>query len=146
MIALTHKAGKPVIGKGKMDKISLVMSNENIFKLYFKGEQVEMEKEQKTKLVWVAIENIEEIKEKVVFSIIGVFSSQERAIKACTKRTHGYGPLRINEILPEKNMNWPWFAYPNIPDSEVIKQPQKCTCADGQGGPCSYCLEKRFNL
>ena len=94
----------------------------------------------KTRLIWVVIDNKEEINGKIVFEIIGVFSSQKKAISACTKRNHGYGPLRINDSMHKDAQSWPWFVYPNIPDYEIIKQPQKCTCS-GDDMPCHYCRD-----
>jgi hypothetical protein len=51
------------------------------------------------------------------WEIKGVFSSEEKAIAACTIASYGYGPIELDQVLPDGPEPWPDFKYPNdIPE------------------------------
>lgn len=56
--------------------------------------------------------DVEDAPVHVVFTLIGVFDTEEAAREACTLPYHGYGPLRLNERLPDGPNEWPGFVYP----------------------------------
>ena len=39
------------------------------------------------------------------------------------------------------NVTGEFIAWPFYPNNE-----SRCTCADHQGGPCAFCMEKKYNL
>ena len=62
--------------------------------------------------IWLAVEYKEKSKNGTAFEVMGAFSSEKKAKKVCTKGYHGYGPLKINELLPDIAESWPGFVYP----------------------------------
>lgn len=46
------------------------------------------------------------------YDIQGVFSSEEKAIQACKGHSYGYGPMVLDEELPEEESEWEGFIYP----------------------------------
>lgn len=45
-------------------------------------------------------------------SIAGVFTSRTLAVAACKSWRYGYGPVNLDEVLPDKLTDWPDFVYP----------------------------------
>ena len=64
--------------------------------------------------MWLCVENTHESSNGVVFHIVGVFDSEEKALKACNKDNIGYGPLTLNEPFPSECVEWEGFRYPNL--------------------------------
>lgn len=48
----------------------------------------------------------------VIWSIEGVFDSEEKAVAACRTEASFIGPITLNEQLPEKVISWPGCYYP----------------------------------
>lgn len=46
------------------------------------------------------------------WDVLGIFSTEKRAINACTKDTHFIGPLPLNKRLPDLTVTWPGCYYP----------------------------------
>lgn len=46
------------------------------------------------------------------WEMIGVFQHEQDAIAACTSSNHFYGPIVINQALPDTTMVWPSCKYP----------------------------------
>jgi len=47
-----------------------------------------------------------------MWSLIGVFSTEERAKSACTEETYFMGPAKMNVVLPSHVTDWPGAYYP----------------------------------
>ena len=54
------------------------------------------------------------------WQILGIFSSREKAIVACTKPSHWIGMMKLDERLPDEIEPWPddEFAYPLLEKKE----------------------------
>jgi len=44
--------------------------------------------------------------------LIGIYDSEERAVKACTTGNHFVGPMNLNETLPDEEEDWNGAYYP----------------------------------
>jgi len=44
--------------------------------------------------------------------IVGIFSSEEKAINACRDEMYWIGPLQMDEVAPEKSTAWTGAYYP----------------------------------
>ncbi len=42
----------------------------------------------------------------------GVFTTERKAVAACRDYTYFVGPVKVNEQLPEMQMEWPGCYYP----------------------------------
>jgi len=65
--------------------------------------------------LWLCLENIA-VKEKgVVVEIVGIFASEELAIKACLEPNFIIGPCTLNEALHDRDAEWVGAYYPLDP-------------------------------
>jgi len=48
------------------------------------------------------------------WSILGVFTSEEKAIAACTKQTHFIGPMTLDEVVDGEDIDWIGAYYPLV--------------------------------
>lgn len=48
----------------------------------------------------------------VIWEMVGVFTSEEKAVAACTKKSHFVAPLEMNAIAPDETVEWPDCYYP----------------------------------
>lgn len=48
------------------------------------------------------------------WAFCGAFDSVEAAIHRCTTPTHFYGPVALNQAIPEQTMEWPGMVYPMV--------------------------------
>ncbi len=62
--------------------------------------------------LWVVGKNIDEVDSGVVWELQGVFSTKEFAIQACVAKEYFYGPVELNENLPDKSVDWKGCIYP----------------------------------
>ena len=46
------------------------------------------------------------------WDVVGVFTSEARAVEACTSEDHFVGPMRLNMIWPEPSVEWYGLWYP----------------------------------
>lgn len=46
------------------------------------------------------------------WELLGVFTDEKDAIKACSLRTHFVGPVDLNVRLPDEQIKWPGCYYP----------------------------------
>jgi hypothetical protein len=44
----------------------------------------------------------------------GVFSTEEKAKAACRDWRYGYGPVVLDEEIPDNPHQWPGFCYPIV--------------------------------
>lgn len=68
--------------------------------------------------IWIAGRHIVQTKMGAVWTIESIFDDEQSAKKLCIDRgTEDYfvGPLKVNEILPEHDMDWVGLYWPNIP-------------------------------
>jgi hypothetical protein len=61
---------------------------------------------------WICGKNIEEVESGIVWEIGGVFSSEEKAIKACTDKNYFIGPIELDQKLPDETTKWDGCYYP----------------------------------
>lgn len=48
------------------------------------------------------------------WEVMGVFSTERRAVNACSKKNDFVGPLRLNKKLGDCVMSWPGAYYPKV--------------------------------
>jgi len=65
--------------------------------------------------LWVCGQNIADVEQGCVWEIQGVFSTQEKAIKACKNLRFFVAPLYLDKELPQKTTEWPECVYPLAP-------------------------------
>ena len=65
-------------------------------------------------IVWVVGRDNEDPKEHAdhTWDLIGVCSSEEKAVEACTDDSYFVGPLALNKILPKEMIPWPGVYRP----------------------------------
>jgi hypothetical protein len=49
----------------------------------------------------------------------GVFSSEQRALEACTTGQHFLGPATLDQRLPDETGEWPGAYYPERPGGDL---------------------------
>jgi hypothetical protein len=55
------------------------------------------------------------------WSFEGVFDSRDKAINACKNNTYFIGPVKLNEVLNERIIEWPNAYYPTIKEGYIQK-------------------------
>jgi hypothetical protein len=48
----------------------------------------------------------------ICWELIGVFSSEEKAVAACLNEYYFIGPVELDEVLPDETVEWPGCYYP----------------------------------
>lgn len=72
-------------------------------------------KDQKADLgptMWVVGDQLQSFTDHSRWEILGLFSTKEQAIAACTSPNHFIGPMRLNERAPDETVNWEGVEYP----------------------------------
>jgi hypothetical protein len=49
-----------------------------------------------------------------VWEFVGVFTTKEKAVAACTSPNHFVGPVLLNKRAPEETVSWPDSWYPKL--------------------------------
>lgn len=62
--------------------------------------------------LWVVGDTAAETEHGQVWFIKGVFSSEEKALAACSEESDFIGELTLDEQLPNERMVWPGAYYP----------------------------------
>jgi hypothetical protein len=62
--------------------------------------------------LWIVGKNIVESRKGIVWEFSGVFDSEEKAVNACINSKYFYGPVKLNEILPDESKAWDGCIYP----------------------------------
>ena len=62
-----------------------------------------------------------EWEENKAWNFVGVFSSEKKAIKACTKKLHFIGPAKLDYRLPDEVTDWVGAYYPLLEKESRIK-------------------------
>jgi hypothetical protein len=62
--------------------------------------------------LWICGEGKEKTESGVVWELLGVFDSEEKAVAACTMPNHFVGPAELNQRLPDESSTWPGCYYP----------------------------------
>jgi len=62
--------------------------------------------------MWLTGKNNGEYDGGICWELIGVFSTEEKAVAACLNEYYFVGPVELDEVLPDETVEWPRCYYP----------------------------------
>jgi len=78
--------------------------------------------------VWIVSEPRAETPQGCVWDLVGIFTSHEKAVKACTKRHHVVSPLPLDVRLPDETVTVKQSYRPLVEaaPSDILQPPRFC--------------------
>lgn len=67
--------------------------------------------------LWICGKYIKDPEQEKRWEFIGVYDSQDKAIKACIKESYFIGPAKLNESLPDDEDDWDGAYYPLLEEA-----------------------------